>query len=177
VLLAFNTLGWQSQNFLFNAIDAIIGSPSIDEAFGASPLADVSAYADQSALTATNGGISVQAIEQAQISATTGNATTSLASGLANQNGAAVGVLLATNMVNAQANAYLTSTPAEADGGALSVVGKDDAEISATNDQAVSSTSVSTPQGLLLSYLGNVVNDYQFTSSSGSQVVAPGDLV
>ena len=177
VVLAFNTLGWQSENFLFNAVDALIGSPSIDEAFGVSPLADVSAYADHSSLTATQGGISVDAIEQAQISATTGNTTTSLAGGIAGQNGSAVGALLATNMVNAQAKAYLTSTLTQAEGGALSVIGKDDAEITATNDQQVSSTSVSTPQGLLLTYLGNVINDYQFTSSSGTQTVNPGDLV
>ncbi len=41
----------------------------------------------------------------------------------------------------------------------------------------MSSTSVSTPQGLLLSYLGNAVNDYQFTTSSGTQTVANGDMV
>ena len=73
IVLAFNTLGWQSENFLFNALDAILGSPDIDEGFGTSPLADVSAYSLNSTLDATTGSISVDATEEATITATTGN--------------------------------------------------------------------------------------------------------
>ncbi len=174
IVLAFNTLGYQSENFLENALDTLLGSPD----FSQSGNGDVSAYAQDSSLDATAGGISVEAIEKATITATTSNATTSLASGFENENSSAVGGLLATNMINAQANAYIHSTSStQAGGGSLSVIAKDDAEIVATNNQQISSTSVSTPQGLLLSYLGNAVNDYQFTASSGTQTVAPGALV
>ena len=33
VVLAFNTLGWKSQNFVFNAVDALLGDPLISGAF------------------------------------------------------------------------------------------------------------------------------------------------
>ena len=179
VLLAFNTLGWQSENFLFNAVDALLGTPDIDEAFGSSPLADVSAYAVDSSLDATAGSVSVEALEQAMISATTSNATASIDSGLANEDNAdAIGAVLATNMVNAQAEAYIDAgSSTQAGGGSLSIIAKDDAEITATNDQVVAAAAISSPQGLLLSYLGNVVNDYQYTSSSGTQSLNAGDLV
>ncbi|HEY1749492.1 MAG TPA: LEPR-XLL domain-containing protein, partial [Xanthobacteraceae bacterium] len=181
IVLAFNTIGWQSQNFLFNAVDAILGSPDIDEAFGSSPLADVTAYSSDSTLDATSGSISVEATEQAIITATTGNSSNSLASGLEGENSESTGGLIATNMVNAQATAYITSTTttqdATAGGGGISVIAQDDAEVHATNDQQIMSTSVSSPQGLLESYLANVLDDYQFTSASGTQGVNSGDLV
>ncbi|MBE9179969.1 DUF4347 domain-containing protein, partial [Oculatella sp. LEGE 06141] len=42
--LAFNTIGWQPQNILFNTVDALIGDPAIADAFGASGGADTKAY-------------------------------------------------------------------------------------------------------------------------------------
>ena len=176
-MLAFNTLGYQSENFLENALDTLLGAPDFASTGGG----DVSAYVTDSALDASAGSISVEAIEQATITATTSNTTTSLASGFINENSSAKSGLLASNMINASASAYIDSASSaqttEANGGSLSIIAKDDAEINATNDQEVSSTSVSTPQGLLLSYLGNAVNDYQFTTSSGTQTVANGDMV
>ena len=44
VTLAFNTLGWESQNLLFNTIDALIGDPLIADAFGNQQPAGVNAY-------------------------------------------------------------------------------------------------------------------------------------
>ncbi len=178
VVLAFNTLGWQSQNFYFNALDAILGSPDYDEAFGSSPLADVTAYASNSTLDAVHGSISVEGLEQATIFATTGNVSASLASGLIGESSSSYGALIATNMVNAQATAYITSnSTTTAGGGGLSVIANDDAEITSDDNMEISSTSQSSPQGLLLSYLGNIINDYQFTSASGTQTVDPGDVV
>ena len=34
VTLAFNSIGWKSQNFLFNAVDTLLGDPLIANAFG-----------------------------------------------------------------------------------------------------------------------------------------------
>ncbi|MDA7497387.1 hypothetical protein N8494_01605, partial [bacterium] len=34
VVLAFNTVGWESPNLLFNTIDAILGDPLLASAFG-----------------------------------------------------------------------------------------------------------------------------------------------
>ena len=177
IVLAFNTLGYQSANFLQNALTTLLGSPDFSQTAGG----DVSAYVTNSALNATAGSISVEAVEQATISANTSNATTSLASGFINENSSAMGGLLASNMINASANAYIDSASStqtiKAGGGALSIIAKDDARITANNNLQVASTSISTPQGLLLSYLGNILNNYQFTSSSGTQTVGSGDLV
>ena len=41
VLLAFNTVGWQQSNILFNTLDALLGDPLISEAFdGEQPAVD-----------------------------------------------------------------------------------------------------------------------------------------
>ena len=37
-VVAFNTIGWQSQNVLFNAVDALIGDPLISSAFNRPPV-------------------------------------------------------------------------------------------------------------------------------------------
>ena len=44
VTLAFNTLGWKSQNILFNAVDALLGDPLISEAFHGEQPAEALAY-------------------------------------------------------------------------------------------------------------------------------------
>jgi large repetitive protein len=44
ITLAFNTLGWQSQNFLFNAVDALLGDPLISGAFNGEQPAATLAY-------------------------------------------------------------------------------------------------------------------------------------
>ncbi len=97
VVLAFNTLGYQSENFLENALDTLLGAPDFASTGGG----DVSAYVTDSALDASAGSISVEAIEQATITATTSNTTTSLASGFINENSSAKSGLLASNMINA----------------------------------------------------------------------------
>src|ERR1700754_1682130 len=121
----------------------MLGSPDIDQAFCSGSLGNVTAYVQDSTLTATHDSVSVQAVETAQITATTDDETTSLASGLANESSSAYGALLATNMVNAAAKAYVDGSSTIHAGGALSVVAKDDAGIHATNTQVVSSTTIS----------------------------------
>ena len=178
VVLAFNTLGYQSQNWLASALDTLLGAPG----FATDGNADVSAYAQNSVLDASAGSIAVEATEQAQISATTSNATSSVDSGLANEDGSlGIGAILANNMINADADAYITTTSTAADatagGGGISVVAQNNASITASNDQVVIATAISSPQTLLATYLGNAINDYQYTSSSGTQSLSNGDEV
>ena len=151
VVLAFNTIGWHAQNFLFNAADALIGEP---ELIATGSLANVTAYAQSSSLVATHDSISVQALENESVTATTTNTVTSLASALAGENSSAAGLMLATNMVNGQAQAYVDSSTNTSAGGTLSILARDNASINATDTQTVSSTSISDGgQSLLKAYL------------------------
>ena len=47
ITMAFNTIGWDAQNFLFNGIDAIIGDDTIADAFGGKNPAKTEAKIDQ----------------------------------------------------------------------------------------------------------------------------------
>ncbi len=183
VVLAFNTLGWQSQNVLFNAVDAILGDPTIGtanggEGFNTNTSANVTAYAESSTLSATHDSIAVQALETEHVNATTTNAVTSLAAGLANENSTAIGLMLATNMVNGTAHAYIDRSSNTSAGGALTVLAKDDAGIAATNTQTVSSTSISDGgESLLKTYLGEDPRRLPVHRSIRVQTVTVGQVV
>ena len=58
--LAFNTVGWESQNILFNTVDALIGSPEVADAFGNEDGAGAKAYLRDTTVEAT-GTLSVEA--------------------------------------------------------------------------------------------------------------------
>src|SRR5205823_3391067 len=64
VTLAFNTIGWESQNFLFNTVDALFGTSLGDE----NPAATRAAVTDSDLRAA--GGVSVTADSSATIHAT-----------------------------------------------------------------------------------------------------------
>ena len=108
ITLAFNTVGWKTQNLLFNAIDAILGDPLISEAFHGQAPADVQAYILNSAIHA-GGDLSLTATNESQINATVSNAATSAASALYDANGKSVGGLVASNKVNSRARAFIDS--------------------------------------------------------------------
>ena len=175
VALAFNTIGWQASNVLFSAVSGLIGSPS--KLFSASNSSGVTAYADSSPLTAKNGSVAVNAVEQATISANASNVTSALGAAFKEDSKSAYGAIVATNMVNADASASLTSSPTTAGQGSLTVAASNDAEIQASDDQEVTAKAMSTPQGLILSYLNQILSDYTYTASSGTQIVSKGDLV
>ena len=72
VVVAFNTIGWEAQNLLFNAIDALIGSPEVADAFGAENPAEVLAYIQDSTVNAA-GDVIVHAENLAQLNAALAN--------------------------------------------------------------------------------------------------------
>ena len=69
ITLAFNTIGWKSQNFLFNTVDAILGDPLISNALGGQQPAEAFAYVVNSDVTSA-GGLTVTADNAAQLNAT-----------------------------------------------------------------------------------------------------------
>ncbi|ETR68438.1 MAG: hypothetical protein OMM_10526, partial [Candidatus Magnetoglobus multicellularis str. Araruama] len=89
VSLAFNIIGWESQNVLFNTIDALIGT-----SIGNAQPDEVKAYILDTELDIT-GNLSLSAISQAQLTASVSNASTSAASALMNASGIAVSGILA----------------------------------------------------------------------------------
>ena len=56
IVLAFNTIGLASSNFLFNTIDTLLGT---DLLVGQNPLTTVNAYVQDSTLTGTDGSVSI----------------------------------------------------------------------------------------------------------------------
>ena len=110
VTLAFNTLGWESQNILFNVIDALLGAPAFAGAFGNDKAAQAVAFVLNTAVNIVNGQADILAENAAQLNATVSNAAESAASALANATGMAVGAVLTSNMVNTLTKAYIDYT-------------------------------------------------------------------
>ena len=181
VVLAFNSIGYKASNFLFNAVDALLGNNLLTDVFGNSPMTHVTAESYNSTLTAANGGIAVTATLSAQINALTTNQTSSIAAALENASSTAIGLILATNKINETATALVQGGSANA-GGALKIAGNNSAQITAQDTQVVSSTLQSIPtipetNNLLTTYANQIRQGYQYTTKSGTQSVTPGAVI
>ncbi|MCO6459637.1 MAG: hypothetical protein J5I93_30345, partial [Pirellulaceae bacterium] len=188
VTLAFNTLGWKSQNVLFNAIDSLLGDPLISGALGNQQPAAVHAYIVDSQVDSA-GGIHVSAVSQARIEATVTNETVSAAYSFGVEGGGAsgfaVGVVLAHNMVQSEALAYIDSTNAsgprrriDARGGGVEVIARDAAAIEADSKlAAISSATNDFGLSLLTQFADQVLGEYQYTDRSGTRDLKTHDQV
>ena len=119
--IAFNSIGWKSQNILFNAVDALLGDPLISEAFHGEQPAEALAYVLNSDVDSA-GGVHVNADNAAILNATLSNAATSVASALYGANGKAIGGLLASNKVSSRAIAYIAHDDGYLTSGAASQI-------------------------------------------------------
>ena len=97
VTLAFNTVGWQAQNILFQAVDALISTD-----IGTEEKAGARATVTDTLLV-SDGDVTVNAAMDARIDADVGNEATSAASALYGATGLAISALLASNMVSSEA--------------------------------------------------------------------------
>ena len=180
ITLAFNTIGWKSQNFLFNAVDVLLGDPAIAEAFGNQSPAEVQAYIVDSTVDA-GGPLTLSAISDAHLSSTITNTATSAVSSFAKASTVAIGGVLASNMVNSVAKAYIQYTGARESvgaGGDVTITAQDNAGIDATATVDVeSSSSNNLGASILASTLATMATDYQFTTMSGVQDLHSGDMV
>ncbi len=178
--LAFNTVGWEAQNVLFNTADAIIGDPDVIGAFGNEDPAQVRAFIQNTDLN-TTGAVSVTADNTASITANIANETSSAASALVNANGTAVGGMIATNMVSSGAEAFIQYTGAQGSfnvGGALTVHASDNASITSDADlKALQRTTNDGGLSIAKNFYNNLLNEYQYTSKSGTQTLNNGDMV
>ncbi len=186
ITLAFNSMGWRPQNVLFNTVDALIGDPVIAGAFGNDNVpAEVDAYILNTSVNSA-GAVTVIANSAAQLNATVSNEATSVAVALKGASSKAIGGILASNLVNSKANAYVSydnsythsATPDVQAAGALTVQAQDDAGI---DSNAKINVLASSKNDFGISALTNValsfLTDYQFTTKSGTQDVQTGDMV
>ena len=176
--LAFNSIGWKPQNFLFNAVDTFIGDPAIAHSqngnqvtlFNGQP-ADTQAYILNSNVRAGS-DLTVTANGAEQVNSTVSNAATSTASGLYGQSGSGFGLILASNKVNGSAKAYIDDSGAPSAvlqvAGALTVQATDSAGIF-SNSKMVSSSTTTSDGGasILQGAINNQINfDFATTSDA-----------
>ncbi|MBU6188741.1 MAG: LEPR-XLL domain-containing protein, partial [Betaproteobacteria bacterium] len=98
VTLAFNTIGWESQNILFAAIDALLGTSIGDEA-----PAEVRAEIARTVIEVGE-DLTLSAVSEPQITADIENS-------VASEGGASASFVLASNMLSSRASALLTDLP------------------------------------------------------------------
>ena len=136
--LAFNSIGWRPQNFLFNTIDVLIGSPEISSAFSgaATPSGATASIIDS--VVDVSGALAVTATAAATIRSEISNETTAAAAaGMTGSTGTSFGLVVAQNKVNSKALAYidnggLPGTSAIAAGDGVMVSASDTALIEAS---------------------------------------------
>jgi hypothetical protein len=172
--VAFNSLGWASQNVLFNTVDACWGRTSVEQP------AEVRAYLLDTTVDA-DGDVSLSAVSDASITATVGNEATSAAAALYGATGLATSGVLASNKVSslAQATSTFTGAPGTVDaGGALTLWAQDQAAIDADTRMIASATTTNDAGASLLNnFVGSLLGEYQYTTRSGSRRCSPGDQV
>ncbi|MCH2143446.1 MAG: hypothetical protein MK077_10690, partial [Phycisphaerales bacterium] len=177
VTLAFNTIGWQSQNILFNAIDALLG----DTLIGTPSPAEVIAAIEDTDVTAT-GNVLVKADNQARLNATISNAATSAASAFFNASGMSASAVLASNKVNTKTQAYIedkdnSGTTSVSAGGNITIDADDQAGIY-SNAKLVSSSTTTNDGGAAV--IQETVNDFldvDHTTTSTAVNLKYGDRV
>jgi hypothetical protein len=177
--LAFNTMGWRSQNVLFNTIDALLGDPLVSGAFGNEQPARANAYLLDTTVDIA-GDLSVTADNAAQLNATMSNAAETAAGALFGAKGRSVGGALVNNRVSSSATASIDFTTGKGDvtvGGALTVAATDQAGLYA-NSKLISSTTSSNDGGAAVAQ--ETLNDQlpaDFSSDEGERALEFGDLV
>src|SRR5262249_4684899 len=90
VTLAFNSIGWQAQNVLFNALDALLGDPLLASAFGGENPSDATATMLNTVVNA-GGAVAVKAQTNATITSTISNTTTASSSSSSGSNNGGTG--------------------------------------------------------------------------------------
>ena len=177
VILAFNTVGWDAQNVLYDTLDALLGTQ-----IGTKDPDVTTAYISDSSVSA-GGTLTVKALSEGNISSSIGNDATAATTALFGASAASYAGILSSNMVATSAEASIDNTGAAAGttvsaGGDVTVSAKDSPIISArSNLLDAASAANDGGAGILNSLAQSLIEDYQYTSNSGSQQLAFGDLV
>src|SRR5207248_325788 len=135
VTLAFNSIGWDGQNVLFNTIDALIGDPLIAGAFGNEVGSGATAKVTNTVIGA-GGAVTVEAVSEAQITSDIKNNAEADATGKKQTKATSLGAVVVLNKVSDKATSSVTSGSTAAGGAGVSVRATDDAGIHATTTLA-----------------------------------------
>ena len=179
VNLAFNTVGWESQNFLFNTIDALIGDPLIADALGLENPDSAQAYVKDSTIDAA-GDLLLTAVNDAQINATVSNAASSEVSATFGADGVTVGAILASNRVSSDARAYIDNSTTGGEvqaAGNLKVRAESNAGVYANSRIVTSSVVVSDGGVAVAGDLSRDILPFEYLSSDTNVSLAFGDRV
>jgi hypothetical protein len=177
VLLAFNAVGHQPTNLLFNALDALIALP-----LGAETPAQALVTVRNSAIDA-GGAISLAAQNTSAITAIVGNEATSLSEAMFGASAMSATGVLASNKVSSRTRAEVVETAPAAGralvaGDTLTLTADDSATIDAITSVGTSAKKNNDlGTGLLNSVVDSLLRDYRYTSLSGTQALQFGDLV
>ena len=140
VTLAFNTIGYQAQNILFDLVDSLFGTELADKL-----PAKVSAYIDNSEVVSA-GALSLSAVSDAAIEAKILNSATSIAVAPNDTWQISVGAVVALNKISTLVQAFIDdSASAVANDGDIVLAASDESVI--TSHVAVASLSLAVSTG------------------------------
>ncbi|MGB7817523.1 MAG: hypothetical protein WBL35_02135, partial [Ornithinibacter sp.] len=175
-VLAFNSIGWRSQNILFNAIDALLGDPLLSAAFDGEDVAEAKASVTASTVT-SDGEVTVRADNATRLNSTVSNAADSAAGALFDAKGKSFGGILVSNKVSSAATATVSDSTVTA-GGAVLVVAVDDTSIFSNTKIVISSTTTNNGgANIINSAVGSRTVTPDWMSGQGTKVLQFGDLV
>ncbi|WP_343068688.1 LEPR-XLL domain-containing protein [Methylorubrum zatmanii] len=192
--LAFNTVGFQQQNPLYNAVDTIVGDPLIATATKSENPAGATAFLTGSTVTAKR-DVSVTADSQAQITASVGNkaeqadSAETVHKAETGAHGISAGAVLALNKVSARAEAFIgaetvadtapaqTAATVSSTDGTVTVSAKNQAGIESTSTMIGASSVSGSVAELAKKAVATALTIYDYTSKSGSKTLKTGDRV
>ena len=150
ITLAFNTIGWEASNLLFNLVETIVSDPLIAEALDGENPSSATARIVASDVTAGT-DVKVDATSNELMNATVSNAVTSAAGAIVNAGGKSIALVLANNKVSGEATAFIDNADAAAGadiqaGGSVDVIAKDTARL-LSNTSMKSESTVSNTGG------------------------------
>ena len=177
ILMAFNTIGWKASNLFFAALDALIGDPLIQgRAFAGEQPAETVAHIRGSSVSSA-GAVSLTAGSEALINSLASNDATSLPGAFVGAAGMSASASLSSNMVSASVRAFADDATLTAVGD-IGVQARNRAEIAAESVLlALVSPTNDLGQGIMNKRASEQLNQYQFTSRSGTRLVKFGELV
>jgi hypothetical protein len=186
-VLAFNAIGWRTQNLLFNAVDALLGDPVLAAAYHKDDTPSAARARLLDTTVRTSGDVVVRASQRAQLDGTVGNEGTADAAldGVlfkgASTGGLAGGGAVAMNKVKTLAEATIVFTTTAR--GVVSAAGQvlveavDSAALTSRSTVVQTANVSNTAAGLASAADALVDKDYEFTTASGVRTVRKGDQV
>ena len=182
VVLAFNSVGYRPTNVLFNTINTFIGYDADKHFDDRESRAGAFAYIKDSDLTVA-GDLNVFAFNDVSTDHTIGNENTSSPNKLGSKGakGTRVGVRVASVMAASEAKAWIEesgNTREISADGVVEVKALENSEfIASANVEAAFVAGSDKGASLMNKAIGDLVDQYRFTSLSGTQIVERGTVV